>query len=520
MMQHPDATSTLVANLKANGRLRTHGAPIQVISPVTGAVIGEVSAATRQDVIVAVTRARAAQPAWAALPYRERARVMMRFHDRLLAAPDAVLDVIQAEAGKSRWDAFAEVGMVATTIRYYANHGARHLRARRRRGAYPLFTAAWLVFKPLGVVGLICPWNFPFILTIAEAAPALLAGNAVVIKPASLTPLSALWGAAALAEAGLPPDVLQIVPGSGREAGDALIDQVDFLGFTGSTEVGRAVAARVAARLIPYSMELGGKNAMIVLEDADIEAATDNLLDGAFANCGQQCIAIERVYVMATIYDAFLERLAAKTRALRLGSAKDYDHHVGCLITAGQLETVEAHVQDAVARGARVVAGGRRRPDLGPLFYEPTVLTGVTPAMRVFGEETFGPVVSVYRVASVGEALAAVNDSEYGLNASVWTRDLARGRAVAACIETGTACVNEVLLAYPTVDAPMGGVKASGVSRRHGEVGIRKFTEMQTIAVSRRPLPLIGPPALGIKAWQVRLLRWFLRLWPRIPFIR
>ncbi len=520
MAQRIASSSTLAANLKPDGRLRTHGAPLQIRSPVTGALVGEVAAATAQDVIDAVARARSAQPGWAALPYKARAQVLLRFHDRLLAAPDAIMDIIQAEAGKSRWDAFAEVGMVSVTIRYYAFHGEKHLRPQRRRGAYPFFTSARLIFKPVGVVGLICPWNFPFILTIAEAVPALLAGNSVVIKPASLTPLSALWGAGALAEAGLPDDVLQIVPGSGREVGDALIDHVDFLGFTGSTAVGRKVAARAAARLIPYSMELGGKNAMIVLEDADIEACIDNLLDGTFANCGQQCIAIERVYVMAPIYDAFLARLAEKMRALRLGSTKDYDHHIGCLISADQLETVEAHVQDAIAKGAQVVAGGRRRPDLGPLFYEPTLLVGVTRAMRVFHEETFGPVASVYRVESVEEALRAVNDSEYGLNASVWTADLARGRAVAERIESGTVNVNEVLLVYPTVDAPMGGVKASGVSRRHGEVGIRKFTELQTIAVNRRPLPLIGRPALGIQAGQVGLLRWFLRLWPRIPFIR
>jgi succinate-semialdehyde dehydrogenase/glutarate-semialdehyde dehydrogenase len=467
-----------------------------------------------------VARAQRVQPAWAALPYKARARVMMRFHERLMTDPGAVMDVIQAEAGKSRWDAFVEVGVVSVTLRYYAYHGERYLRSQRRRGAYPLFTRGRLHYKPLGVVGLISPWNFPFILTIAEAVPALLAGNAVVIKPATLTPLSAMWGAAQLQQAGLPPDILQIVPGSGRELGNALIDHVDYLGFTGSTSVGRKVAARAAERLIPYSMELGGKNAMIVLEDADIEAVVDNLLDGAFANCGQQCIAIERVYAMAPIYDAFLARLAEKTRALRLGSTRSYDDHVGCLISQDQLETVEAHVADAVAKGATVVVGGERRPDVGPLFYAPTVLTGVTPEMHVFGEETFGPVVSVYRVESVDEAVRAANDSAYGLNASVWSGSLKRGEAVARQIEAGTVNVNDSLLIYPSVDLPMGGVKTSGVSRRHSAYGIRKFTQMQSVVTRLWPLPWVGNVGLGMTAERTRRLRWLLRTWAKIPFIR
>jgi acyl-CoA reductase-like NAD-dependent aldehyde dehydrogenase len=302
--------------------------------------------------------------------------------------------------------------------------------------------------------------------------------------------------------------------------GNALIDAADYIGFTGSTAVGRKVAARAAERLIPYSMELGGKNAMLVLDDADIDAATTNLVDGAFGNCGQTCIAIERVYVMAPVYDAFLARLVERVRAIRLGSTPDFDGQVGCLISAEQLATVEAHVQDAVSKGAQVTVGGRRQTDLGPLFFMPTVLTGVDDTMAVAREETFGPVVSVYRVETVDEAIRAMNESAYGLNASVWTADHARGRAVAARIETGSVCINESLLIYATFDVPMGGVKASGVGRRHGAGGIRKFTAMQSVVAQKRPLPWIGRLGVGIGAAQVRRLLAFLRMWPRIPFIR
>ncbi|MBN1287502.1 MAG: aldehyde dehydrogenase family protein, partial [Anaerolineae bacterium] len=343
----------------------------RITSPATGAVVGEVTPSAAQDVIDAVARGRAAQPAWAARPYQARARVLLNFHDRLLENPDAIMDIIQAETGKSRRDALAEIVVVAGTIRHYASRGAAYLRPERRRAAYPLFTAGYLHYRPHGVVGIIAPWNFPFILTIAEAVPALLAGNAAVVKPATLTPLSALWGAEQFHAAGLPPDLLHIVPGSGRTVGDALIDHADFIGFTGSTAVGRRVAARCGERLVPYSMELGGKNAMIVLEDADIEEATDNLLDGAFSNGGQVCISIERVYILDAIYDAFVARLVEKTRAVRLGCTPDFETDVGSLISPDQLEAVQAHVEDARAKGARVLAGGAPRPDIGPLFYAP-----------------------------------------------------------------------------------------------------------------------------------------------------
>lgn len=500
--------------------LNTQAQTYSVTSPVTNEILDTITLSNEQDIINAAARARAVQPAWATLPYKTRARILLNFHDRLLANPDAVMDTIQAETGKSRRDALTEVVVVAGTIRYYAYHGEAHLRPQRRRGAYPFITSGHLHYKPRGVVGIIAPWNFPFILTIAEVVPALLAGNAALIKPATLTPLSAIWGATELRAAGLPTDLLHIVPGSGHTAGNALIDHTDFIGFTGSVEVGRKVAARCGERLIPCSMELGGKNAMIVLGDADIDRATDNLLDGAFSNGGQVCIAIERVYVMDTIYDAFVTRLVEKTRAIRLGCTADYETDVGSLISPDQLEIVQSHVEEARAKGAQVLVGGEPRPDIGPLFYAPTVLESVTREMQVAKEETFGPVVSIYRVQSVDEAIEQANASDYGLNASIWTGDPSHSREIAKRIESGTVNINEVLMIYNDFDLPMGGVKDSGIGRRHGAYGIRKFTKMQSIAAKLRPLPWVGPVKLRVSAEQANKVFRFLRFWSKLPFLR
>jgi succinate-semialdehyde dehydrogenase/glutarate-semialdehyde dehydrogenase len=506
--------------LTASQHERLSGDEMAVISPITGEAIGHVRRALSHDVPEAVQRAREAQIVWAAMSFKERARILMRLHDRLINAPTPIMDILQAEAGKSRRDTVNEVATTIGTIRYYAHHGEGHLRSEVRRGAFPLVTRGALHYKPVGVAGLICPWNFPLVLTIAEAVPALLAGNAVVLKPASLTPLSAMWGAEALADAGLPPDVLQVLPGNGREIGDAMIDHADFIGFTGSTQVGRKVAARCAERLIPYSMELGGKNAMIVLDDVNVGEAVDGLVNGAFNNCGQVCIAIERAYVPDSIYDALIARLVDAVKAVRIGCTPDFSTDMGSLISQEQVEAVEAHVEDARAKGARILAGGKRRPDLGPCFYEPTVIEGVTPDMLAAREETFGPVLCVYRVKSVDEAVARVNDSVYGLNASVWAGDLARGEAVARRIESGTVNVNDVMLIYFSFDLPMGGTKESGVGRRHGTYGIRKFTHRQSVITNARPVPMMGRIRLKMSLAQVRKFFALMKLWAKIPFLR
>ena len=494
---------------------------ITVTNPATGEVVGAVPRHSAADVVTAVQRARAAQPAWAALPFRKRARVFKRFHDLILDQRQTLFDVIQDETGKSRRDAFVELFAVAVEARYYAYHGGRFLRPHRARAGLPTRSRSKVVYQPAGVVGIIGPWNFPFVLTVGDMIPALLAGNGLVVKPATLTPLSVIWARERLIECGLPSDLLQIVTGAGREIGNTLIDHVDYVMFTGSTEVGRQVAQRAASRLIPFSMELGGKNAMLVLADANLKHAATGAIDGGFANCGQVCINWERIYVEAPVYDAFVEELLRQTAGLRRGYTRGFDTDLGSLISESQLETVEAHVQDAVDKGARVLAGGRRRPELGPLFYEPTLLTDVTPDMRVHSEETFGPVMSVYKVGSVDEAVRLANEGRFGLNASVWTRDRARGRAIAERLVAGTVNVNDTTLAWASTDVPMGGVRESGVARRHGPEGIRKYTEPQAIVTNLTNYQIGSfETALAISERLVEVLALLLKLWRRVPFIR
>jgi succinate-semialdehyde dehydrogenase / glutarate-semialdehyde dehydrogenase len=345
--------------------------------------------------------------------------------------------------------------------------------------------------------------------------PALMAGNAAVLKPDVQTSFTALWAVDLLRQAGLPPPVFSIVTGEGPLLGPALGEQVDFLMFTGSTRTGRLVARQAAERLIGCSLELGGKNPMIVLADADLDAAVYGAIQGCFASAGQVCVSIERIYVDQSIAEQFIGRLAERTRAIKLGASLDYSMEVGSLTSERQLQRVEEHVRDAVEKGAVVVAGGRRRPDLGPLFYEPTVLASVTERMQAYAEETFGPVVSVYPFAREAEAVERANASRYGLNASIWTRDTARGLRLAQQIRAGNVNVNEsYAAAWGSVDAPCGGRKESGLRARHGAEGILKFTETQTVAVQR--LMPVGTPrwmdaALHAR-WMTRLMKLLRRI--------
>jgi succinate-semialdehyde dehydrogenase/glutarate-semialdehyde dehydrogenase len=454
-----------------------------VTSPLTGAVIGEVPVGTADDEAAAVGRARAAQARWEETPVRERAAVLLRYHDLVLDRQDELLDLIQAENGKARVWAFEEIMDQAVTARYYARLAPRALKPQRRLSALPGLVTTREHYVPKGVVGVIAPWNYPLVLAVSDALAALVAGNAVVIKPDSQTPFTALRAFELLEEAGLPAGLVQVVTGPGRSVGSAIIESADYVMFTGSTATGRRVAAQAAERLIGMSAELGGKNAMVVTDDVDLDRAVEGAVVAAFANTGQLCISIERLYVHDAIADAFTTALGARTTALRLGAEQDYGPAVGALASQDQLDKVRAHVDDAVSKGARVVAGGKHRPDIGPLFYEPTVLAGVTPEMDVHRDETFGPVVAIYPVASDDEAVERANDTEYGLNASVYCDDGTRARAIARRIRAGTVNVNDgYASAWASLDAPMGGMKASGVGRRHGRDGLLKYTESQTIA--------------------------------------
>ncbi|MGL5859426.1 MAG: succinic semialdehyde dehydrogenase [Angustibacter sp.] len=467
-------------------------------APFTGVPIADVPISTLADVEAAVAAARTAQRSWATLPPARRAAPFLRFHDLVLAARDELLDLIQIENGKARAHAVEEVLDVATVARHYGRRASAYLRPRRRQGAFPVLSQAVEHRVPVGVVGVIAPWNYPLTLAVSDLVPALIAGNAVVLKPDSQTVLTAMRALELLAESGVPEGVVQVVVGDGPLVGAAVVDAVDYVCFTGSTRTGRTVAERAGRRLIGASLELGGKNAMYVAADADLDRAAEGAVRGCFASTGQLCVSTERLLLHRDIGDAFLDRFLARVRALRLGAGLDFSADVGSLTSARQLAAVTRHVEDAIARGARVLAGGQPRPDVGPLFFEPTVLGDVPPDAVCATEETFGPVVVVHRVRDDDEAVARANEGEYGLNASVWTRDVARGRRIASRLVAGTVNLNEAYAAaWGSVGAPMGGMRSSGLGRRHGAPGIHAFTQVQNVTAQH--LLGFGPPA-GVSA--------------------
>lgn len=452
---------------------------------------------TESDVTAAVQAARVAQRSWAIRSLRERARVILAFHDLVLANKGELLDLIQWETGKPRRDANEELLDVTLNARYYARHlGA--LKDRRHPGAFPLLISAIERHVPLGVVGIIAPWNYPLTLAVSDALPALLAGNGVVLKPDPLTSVTALYVMDLLYQAGLPQGLFGAVIGEGAQLGTPLINQVDFLMFTGSTKVGRLVAAQCGERLIGSALELGGKNAMIIRADADIEKAAEIATRACFGNTGQLCISIERLYVHSSIEQQFLEAFIQRTRAMTYQGSVGWGGSYGPLISPIHANRVMAFITDARDKGATIHTGGELS---GDATIAPTILTGVAESMNVCREETFGPVVSVSSYTNDAQAIEFANDSEYGLNASVISRDKKRALAVAKQLNAGTVNINEgYATAWSTLGSPMGGFGASGLGRRHGLAGIVQYTESQTIA-TQNALGFGPPFGLSDETW-------------------
>ena len=472
---------------RTNGAAAAEGPQIEVENPATGAVIATVPELSAADVAELAAGARAAQPGWEALGFEGRARVMWRAQKWLVDNADRVIQTIVSETGKAWEDAqLAEVMYGAGAFGFWARNAEEYLRDERVKSSAVLVKGKKLVlrYKPLGLVGVIGPWNYPLTNSIGDCIPALMAGNAVILKPSEITPLTSLVIAEGLRECGLPEGVFQVATGRG-DTGAALIGQVDMVMFTGSTRTGRKVAVEAAQTLTPVSLELGGNDPMIVLSDADLERAANHAVYYSMFNGGQTCISIERCYVEAPVYDEFVAKVVDKARTLRQAVPNGPGTtDVGAITFPPQLETVERQVQEALQRGAKTVVGGHRRDRAG-YWFEPTVLVDVDQDMEIMREETFGPTLPIMKVTDTEEAIRLANDSEYGLAASVFSRDAARGEAVARRIEAGAVCVNDALANYTALELPMGGWKASGLGSRHGAGGIRKYCKQQAILVSR-----------------------------------
>ena len=461
---------------------------IPVENPATGEVIGSVQAVTVEELRAMAERGRAAQPGWEALGFDGRARILRRAQKWTTDNAERIAKTIVAESGKTYEDALlAEVAYAANAFGFWAKHAPEYLGDERIRSANPFVLGRKLVvrYRPLGLVGVIGPWNYPLTNSFGDCIPAMAAGNAVILKPAEATPLTSLLLAEGMKEVGLPEGIYQVAPGKGSEIGPELIDLADMIMFTGSTETGKSIMERASRTLTPVSLELGGKDPMIVLADADVERAANAAAFYSMQNGGQTCISIERVYVEAPIYDDFVARVSQKVGALRQGVPSGPGSvDVGAITSPPQMELIARHVDDARKAGAKVLVGGHAREGAGD-FYEPTVLVDVDHSMTAMTEETFGPTLPIMKVANADEAIRLANDSPFGLAASVWTKDAARGEEIARRVEAGAVCVNDAQLNYLVLELPMGGWKTSGMGQRHGAQGIRKYARQQSLLITR-----------------------------------
>jgi acyl-CoA reductase-like NAD-dependent aldehyde dehydrogenase len=487
---------------------------IAVENPATGEVITTVPLMGHGDVREQVERGRRAQPGWEALGFQGRGRVLRRAQKWMVANAERVIDVVVTEAGKTYEDAqAADYGYTVAALGFWAKHAPAYL-ADERVPSWnnPIVAGKRLILRyaPVGVVGVIGPWNYPIANSFGDCIPALAAGNSVVLKPSEVTPLSSLLMAEMMLECGLPEGVFQVATGDGS-TGAALIEQVDCVMFTGSTRTGKAVMKAAAEQLIPCYLELGGKDPMIVCADADLDRAANAAAFYSMNNGGQVCISVERVYVEELVYDRFVDKVTENVRRLRQGPPAGLASvDVGAVTFPPQIELVDGHVQDAVQKGARVLVGGHRRPGEGR-FYEPTVLVDVDHSMKIMTEETFGPTLPIMKVSDAEEALRLANDTAYGLQASVWTKDVERGESLARRVEAGVVCVNDAQINYSALNLPMGGWKSSGLGTRHGAGGIRKYTKTQSLLVTRLA-PKRDLHMFPYSRSRTRMLHWLLKL--------
>jgi acyl-CoA reductase-like NAD-dependent aldehyde dehydrogenase len=463
---------------------------VDSIDPATNEVVARFPATGTSDLPAIFQRARQAQKEWAARPLAQRCAALFRLRDAIYSRRDDIADAISRETGKPRVEAiFAELLLALDTTHFLARQAPRWLRAERvpHHNLALKAKSGWTEFHPHGVVAIISPWNYPFSIPIAQLVPALVTGNAVLLKPSELTPGTGLLIGELVEQAKVPPGLVQILQGAG-ELGAAIIDAgPDKVFFTGSVATGRRIAEACGRKLIPSVLELGGKDAMIVLADANLEIASSAAVWGGFTNCGQACLSIERIYVEQPVGERFINLCVEKTRKLRVGPASDPDIEIGPMIRLHQLEIVEEQLREAVGRGAEILTGGDRRPDLGPNFFQPTVVARVDHSMQLMREETFGPVIAIQTVASPDEAVALANDSPFGLSASVWTADSRRGAEIASRIRAGSVMVNDVASYYAICEAPHGGPGASGWGHTHSRLGLLEMVQVKYIDVDRLP---------------------------------